>query len=52
MGKHLVSAPFLSTLVLRGLSILYPGNDEQRDEFLSKIANGEIILTMATPNNE
>ena len=52
MGRHLVPVPFLPTVVLGGLSILYAGNDEQKEEFLPKIANGELILTMAIPYKE
>jgi alkylation response protein AidB-like acyl-CoA dehydrogenase len=47
MGQYLVPIPFLSTVILGGLPILYGGTEGQKKEFLSKIANGELILSMA-----
>ena len=47
MGRYLVPVPFLPTVILGGLSILSAGTEEQKREFLPKIANGELILTMA-----
>ncbi|MBI4336792.1 MAG: acyl-CoA/acyl-ACP dehydrogenase [Chloroflexi bacterium] len=47
MGRALLPGPFFSTVVLGGLSILDAGSDAQKQEFLPKIANGELILTFA-----
>jgi alkylation response protein AidB-like acyl-CoA dehydrogenase len=47
MGYNIVPGPFFSTVVLGGLSILIAGSEEQRMEFLPKIARGGIILSLA-----
>jgi len=47
MGYNILPGPFFSTVVLGGLPILKAGNEEQRKKFLSRIARGELIFTMA-----
>jgi alkylation response protein AidB-like acyl-CoA dehydrogenase len=47
MGRALVPAPFLSTVVYCGLSILASGTEEQKKELLPKIAKGDLILSLA-----
>jgi alkylation response protein AidB-like acyl-CoA dehydrogenase len=47
MGYNIVPGPFFSTVVLGGLSVLTAGNDEQKMEFLPKIASGEMVLSFA-----
>jgi alkylation response protein AidB-like acyl-CoA dehydrogenase len=47
MGYNVVPGPFFSTIVLCGLAILMAGNEEQKTEFLPKIAKGEMILSFA-----
>ena len=47
MGYNIVPGPFFSTVVLGGLTILIAGSEEQRMEFLPKIARGGIILSLA-----
>ena len=47
MGRGCFSGPFFSTAVLGGLTILDAGTEEQKREFLPKIAGGELILTLA-----
>lgn len=47
MGKAILPAPFISTVVCGGLTILDVGNEEQKKEFLPKIAKGEMILAFA-----
>ena len=47
MGYNILPGPFFSTVVLGGLSILAAGDEDQKKEFLPKIANGEMILTLA-----
>lgn len=47
MGRVLVPGPFLPTVILGGYPILIGGTEEQKQEYLPKIAKGEILLTMA-----
>jgi alkylation response protein AidB-like acyl-CoA dehydrogenase len=46
-GRACLPGPFLSTVVLGGLPILDAGTEEQKQEYLPKIASGEAILTLA-----
>ena len=47
MGYNILPGPFFSTVVLGGLTILAAGSEEQKTEFLPKVASGEIILSLA-----
>jgi len=47
MGRACLPGPFFSTVVLGGLFILNTGTGEQKQELLSKVTRGEIILTLA-----
>ena len=47
MGRAMFPSPHLSTVVLGGLTILAAGNEEQKAEFLPKITNGDVILSLA-----
>lgn len=47
MGRACLPGPFFSTVVLGGLTILEAGKESQKKELLSKIAGGELILTLA-----
>jgi alkylation response protein AidB-like acyl-CoA dehydrogenase len=47
MGYNIVPSPFFSTVVLGGLAILTAGSEEQKIEFLPRIARGEMILSLA-----
>jgi alkylation response protein AidB-like acyl-CoA dehydrogenase len=47
MGRASLPGPFFSTVILGGLSILDVGSDEQKQEYLSKIASGRAIFTLA-----
>ena len=47
MGRAVLPGPFYSTVVLVGLPILDSGTDQQKQEFLPKIANGEMVCTLA-----
>ncbi|MBE0415872.1 MAG: acyl-CoA/acyl-ACP dehydrogenase [Dehalococcoidia bacterium] len=47
MGRACLPGPFFSTVVLCGFTILEAGNEEQKREFLPKIANGDLILALA-----
>jgi alkylation response protein AidB-like acyl-CoA dehydrogenase len=46
-GRALVPGPFISTVVLGGMPIMDAGTDAQKDQFLAKIASGDLIMTMA-----
>ncbi len=47
MGRALLPGPFFSTVVLGGLTLLNMGNDQQKQDWLPRIARGELILTLA-----
>jgi alkylation response protein AidB-like acyl-CoA dehydrogenase len=47
MGRACLPGPFLSTVVLGGLSILDIGSEEQKQEFLPKLIRGEKVFTLA-----
>lgn len=47
MGRFCLPGPFFSTVVLGGLAILESGNESQLSDFLTKIASGEMVLTLA-----
>jgi alkylation response protein AidB-like acyl-CoA dehydrogenase len=47
MGYNIVPGPFFSTVVLGGLTILMVGSQEQKEEFLPRVARGEMILSLA-----
>jgi 3-oxocholest-4-en-26-oyl-CoA dehydrogenase beta subunit len=47
MGRVCLPGPFFSTVILGGLTILEAGNELQRSEFLPKIVDGNMILTLA-----
>ncbi|MBW1674025.1 MAG: acyl-CoA/acyl-ACP dehydrogenase [Deltaproteobacteria bacterium] len=47
MGYNICPGPLFSTVVLGGLPILTWGNEEQKKEFLPKIASGDMKLTLA-----
>jgi len=46
-GRFLVPGPFISTVVLGAIPILEAGSEEQKQQLLPRIAQGELILTMA-----
>ena len=47
MGRACLTGPYFSTAVLCAPLILAVGSEEQKKEFLPKIANGELILALA-----
>ena len=47
MGRACLPGPYFSTVVLGGLPILDAGSEEQKQEYLPKIATGETIFTLA-----
>ena len=46
-GRALVPGPFLPTAVGGAISIMEGGSDEQKAQYLPKIASGEQIWTLA-----
>ena len=46
-GRALVPGPFIPTVVLGGVPIMEAGSEEQKKQYLPKIASGELIATMA-----
>jgi len=46
-GRALVPGPFISTVVLSAMPILEAGTEEQKQQFLPKIATGDLIMTLA-----
>ena len=47
MGRACLPGPFFSAVFLGGLPILEAGTEEQKQEFLPKIAGGDMIVTTA-----
>ena len=47
MGRYMLPGPYFSTVVLGGLSIMDAGTEEQKAEYLPRIAEGQIITTLA-----
>jgi alkylation response protein AidB-like acyl-CoA dehydrogenase len=47
MGYATTPGPFFSTVVLGGSTIIDAGNEEQKKEYLPRMAAGEIVLTLA-----
>jgi len=47
MGRANLSSPFIPTVVLGGLTILNSGDEPHKTELLPKIANGQMIATLA-----
>ena len=47
MGRACLPAPFFATVLLGAYPIIEAGTEEQKQEYLSKIAGGKAILTLA-----
>jgi len=47
IGRVLLPSPYVSTIAVCGMAILSDGTEEQKKEFIPKIAQGEIILSLA-----
>ena len=48
MGRSLLCAPFFSTVVLAGNTLLHGGDDAAKKKYLPGIASGETIATLAS----
>lgn len=46
-GRALLPGPFISTVVLSGRPIALYGNESQKQQFLPRIAAGDLIMTLA-----
>jgi len=47
MGAACLPGPYFSTVILGGLPIIDIGSDEQKEQYLPRIASGETIFTLA-----
>jgi alkylation response protein AidB-like acyl-CoA dehydrogenase len=47
LGRHICPSPMLSTAVIAGTAIAESGSDEQRDRYIPKIVDGEIVIAFA-----
>ena len=47
MGRALLPGPFLQTVLMVGMPILTAGTEEQKKEYLPKIASGDMVCTLA-----
>jgi alkylation response protein AidB-like acyl-CoA dehydrogenase len=52
MGKTAFPSPFLSTVILCGLTLLEGGSEEQKKDMLPKIAGGKLIMALAQYEEE
>ncbi|MDY7033518.1 MAG: acyl-CoA dehydrogenase family protein [Thermodesulfobacteriota bacterium] len=47
MGKASLISPFFSSVILGGLALLEGGNEKQKDTFLPKVIQGDVLFTLA-----
>ena len=47
IGRNLTASPFLSTAILATTALAHGGGDAQKDEWLPRIAGGQVIATLA-----
>lgn len=47
MGRSILPGPFFSTVVLGGLTVLDAGNEEQKRDILTRICDGQLLMTLA-----
>ncbi len=47
MGSALLPGPYFSTVVMAGVALAETGSDVQKNEYLARIARGQLIATMA-----
>ena len=47
MGRSLMPGPFFSTVLLGGLTVLDAGTDSQKQDILTRICSGEVMMTLA-----
>ena len=47
MGRYMLPGPYFSTVVMGGMSIMEAGTEDQKQAYLPRIAEGQIIVTLA-----
>ena len=47
MGRACLPGPFFSTVILGALPICFAGNDQNKQSILPRIANGDLLMTLA-----
>ena len=47
MGRYMLPGPYFSTVVMGGMTITDAATEEQKQEYLPRIAEGQIIVTLA-----
>lgn len=47
MGRAMLPSPYMSAIILTGLTILEAGNDEQKSDILPSIIEGDAIIALA-----
>jgi alkylation response protein AidB-like acyl-CoA dehydrogenase len=47
MGRSLLPGPFFSTVVLGGMTVLDAGTQEQKQEIIPQVCNGQLQMTLA-----
>lgn len=47
MGRMCVPGPYFSTVICGALAIMNAGNEDQKKEYLPRIADGELVLSLA-----
>jgi alkylation response protein AidB-like acyl-CoA dehydrogenase len=52
VGRTTAPSPIFSTMVMGVLPILEAGNEQQKNHLLPRVANGEVLLTMALAEPE
>jgi alkylation response protein AidB-like acyl-CoA dehydrogenase len=52
LGKTALPSPMFSTIMLGALPLLDAGNDQQKKELLPRVADGELIFTLALSEPE
>ena len=52
IGRVGLPGPFFSTVILSGLTILKAGSEVQKQEFLPRISEGELVVTLALSEPE
>lgn len=50
-GKTLTASPLISTVLTCGSALILGGNDAQKQEYLPKIAAGDILMSLALEEN-
>jgi len=47
MGRALCPSPFFSTVVLGGMTVLDAGSDAQKNDIITQICDGQMLMTLA-----